>query len=624
MESLPQVGTLGSERWDKWVTEAPSGGSGATGLGHRPPGFPLTFETMKRIPRTVLTSLVFVIGLAACASPTASPPPPIVEGDPLTELATVRQGLTSQSFLTGFTEPDGRTWFGGVGGALLTRQGSGPWSFELLPGFGFVTGIWGTAEELLAVADFTLHLRVGNNWEPVALPLRTSQFLELWGLDGDHVWIGGAGGAILFREGGAWQIANVPVSAEIWGFAAESPDDVVAVGQSGTILQSTNGLDWETVPSPTSSTLFAVASDGNGRYVAVGGSGTILLRDGDTWEMVPSPVPANLFDVQSTGPGAFTVVGDDGVVLTGNGIQWSVVDVAGGVENFRAIAGTPGALTVAGWFGTVVEQASGWKTTQSGTRIYAVHAPASGKALAVGQGGIAFERSATSWVEVSVPTHETLLGIAGPSATDRLVVGDQGTAFHYDGMIWTPEAVPATKSVRSVWYNGTRAMAVGEDGVAMVREQGSWRAIPTNTTRFLRHVFGISWDRLYAVGDSGTLLRWDGQSFATMAVPVTHNLRGGISRSQFDHWVVGDVGTILHLEGGAWVKQFPATLNNIRAVHAVDNVLYFAGELGLAYHRDGESWTPMLTSNPEFWLGLGGEDELVAVGEFGTIAEGRR
>lgn len=569
----------------------------------------------------VILSVVLLVGCSARRDLTV---PPIVEGDALTELATVRQGLTSVSLLAGFTEPSGRTWFGGVGGVLINRLGSGPWAIEILPGFGFITGIWGTAEELLAVSDFSLQLRVGDNWEPVPLPVNNAQFLDLWGLDADHVWIGGAGGAILFRDRGTWKAATVPVTAEIWGITAEAPDDVVAVGQNGTILESADGLTWQQVASPTGATLFAVASDGAGRYVAVGSNGTVLLRDGDTWELVPVPVAVNFFDVKSSGPGAFTIVGDEGVVLSGSGIQWTPVEVAGAAENFRAIAGTPGAFTVGGWFGTVVAQADGWRATQSGTRIYAVHAPASGPAIAVGQGGIVLERTGASWRQVPSPTGEVLLGVAGPSATDRLVVGDHGTVYHLDGSTWQREAVPATASVRSVWYDGNRAMAVGEDGMAMVREQGSWRAVPTNTTRFLRHVFGPSWDKLYAVGDSGTMLRWDGQSFQAMPVPVTHNLRGGVSRSAFDHWVVGDVGTLLHLEAGAWVKQFPPTLNNMRAIHAVDNVLYFAGELGIAYVRIGESWTPMPTANPEFWLGLGGEDELVAVGEFGTIAEGRR
>jgi hypothetical protein len=562
--------------------------------------------------------------LAACTAKSDLTVPPIVEGDAYGELATTRQGLTSVSLLAGFTEASGRTWFGGVGGSLISRVGTGTWSFEVLPGFGFVTGIWGSGDELLAVADFSLQRRVADNWEPVTLPVSTPQFLDLWGLDADHVWIGGAGGAILFRDHGVWKVATVPVPAEIWGIAAASPSDVVAVGQNGTILESEDGLAWQQAASPTGAALFAVASDGTGRFVAVGGNGTVVLRDGDTWELVPVPVSVNFFDVKSTGPGNFTIVGDGGVVLSGNGIQWSEVAVAGGAENFRAIAGTVGALTVGGWFGTVVAQADGWRTTQSGTRIYAVHAPAAGTALAVGQGGIAFRRTGSQWTEVASPTGEALLGISGPSATDRIIVGDHGTVYHDDGTNWQPEAVPATKSVRSVWYDGTRALAVGEDGVAMVREGGTWRAIPTNTSRFLRHVFGPSWNKLYVVGDSGTMLRWDGQSLQAMPVPVTHNLRGGVSRSALDHWVVGDVGTLLHLEAGAWVKVFPVTLNNIRAIHAVENVLYMAGELGLAYVRADDAWTPMITSNPEFWLGLGGEDELVAVGEFGTIAEGRR
>jgi len=88
--------------------------------------------------------------------------------------------------------------------------------------------------------------------------------------------------------------------------------------------------------------------------------------------------------------------------------------------------------------------------------------------------------------------------------------------------------------------------------------------------------------------------------------------------------MVGEGGLIYRREGSIWKLVLPPTLGEIRAVHEVDGVLYIAGQGGLAWYRDdaGQTWVPMASALPGLWLALGGIDELLAVGEFGTIAGG--
>jgi hypothetical protein len=165
-------------------------------------------------------------------------------------------------------------------------------------------------------------------------------------------------------------------------------------------------------------------------------------------------------------------------------------------------------------------------------------------------------------------------------------------------------------------------MVVGAEGVVLVREDGMWRAVASGTTRFLRHVGGRDWSQLFVAGDSGTLLRWNGEQLNPIAVPATQNLRSTWVRNARDVHVVGDGGTILHFDGWSWNRVFPPTLNDIRAIHSVDNTLYIAGDLGQFWRFNGIDWLALPSNQPGFWLALAGVDELIAVGEFGTIAEG--
>lgn len=563
-------------------------------------------------------------GLVAACVTDPSPLPPSVAGG-FVRLGNVEQGLTSVSLLAAHTEPSGKRWIGGDVGVLLSSTG-GPWQQDRLPGSGLITGIWSAAGgDLLVVAGSELFRRGDVTWQSVALPGPAAILLDVWGLDAEHVWISGTGGTILRREAGTWIRGSVPVSWEVWGLGGTAPDDLVAVGQNGLVLESTDGGEtWLQRASPTGATLFAVAANAGGRLVAVGTGGTILVRDGDTWEVAPSPTGQALFDVRADGANGFIIVGNGGVVLTGDGLTWQQVEVRGARENLRAITGSPGSRVVAGWNGTILAEPGGWTTAETGTRIYGLHLPSDGEPMAVGQGGAGFVRQGGSWHPLNLASPASLFAIDGPSADARLAVGDSGTVLRYDGATWSREAVPSNGLLRSVWYDGDRAMVVGEAGLALVRENGAWRSLATGSGAFLRRVAGPSWNRLWVVGDSGTLLRWDGDKFARIPVPTEQNLRGVWERNARDIWVVGDVGTILQFDGWSWKKQFPPVLNDIRAVRGVGSDLYIVGDLGLAYRLSGGEWSLMQASQLGFWLDLAGDDELLAVGENGTIAQGQR
>lgn len=578
---------------------------------------------MRTITRPLL-ALPLLVAVAAC---TTEPSPVTPPGDGgFVRLGNARKGITSVSLLAAHTDASGTQWVGGDVGVLLSRSGNGDWQLDQVPGTGLITGIWSAADGDLFVAAGTSLLRRGDaTWQLVPLPGSPAILLDIWGLDADHAWITGTGGTILRRDGGGWARGEVPVTWEVWGVTGSANDDLAAVGQNGLVLHSVDGgATWQRQPSPTGATLFAVATNASGRMVAVGSGGTILVRDGDTWELTPSPTGQALFDVRADGGDGFIIAGNAGLLLRGSGLTWQVEEVRGARENLRAITGPPGARVVAGWQGTILSEPGGWTTSETGTRIYGVHAPADGPAIAVGQGGTGLIREAGGWRHLAIPAPASLFAIDGPSATARMAVGDSGTVLRLDGGTWHTEQVPSDGLLRSVWYDGERALVVGAGGEALVREGGAWRTVPTGTGAFLRRVNGNAWSRLWVAGDSGTLLRWNGDAFTAIDVPTAHHLRGVFERHARDVWVVGDVGTILRFDGWSWKRQFPPVLNDIRAIHGVGSDIYVVGDLGLAYRLSGGEWSVMQTSQLGFWLDADGAGELVVVGENGTVAEGQR
>lgn len=574
--------------------------------------------------RSVLTLVVVLAGVG-CGSDDPTLPPVTVPDSGFTKLATVLSGPTDASLLRGFRDAAGIYWVASSEGNILRYDGS-HWTTEPVLSGGLAIGVWGppSGGELLAVAGRGLFSRVSGRWQSRDLPATGSILLGIWGWDQSHVWIGGTNGMILFRSDSTWVRATVPVTDEIWGMDVSDPNSLLAVGQNGAILSSSDsGRTWVKENSPTSFTLFAVARGDDGTAVAVGSAGTVVVSENGNWRLGTSPGPLNLFDIKPDGAGTFLAVGDGGTLVHGDGDSWQRLTIAGARENLRAIIGPPGQRLVAGWSGTVLSQASGWMNVLAGGQLYGITIAPDGDALTVGTGGLAYRRRNGNWSQVAIPSIASLYGVAGPSANDRLVVGDSGVAMHFDGAAWTAELTPAAAFLRSVWYDGTHALAVGNNGTTLVRDGANWLFIQSSTLNFLRRVAGPSWDQLYVVGDHGTLLRWDGTSFTALDTPTDQTLRGIYVAAPDDIWLVGDGGVILRGHGSNWTSRQSPTTGSIRAVREIAGVIYIVGALGEAWRLDGNEWFQVANTQRGFWLDLAGDSTMVAVGEFATVAVGK-
>ena len=559
--------------------------------------------------------------LIGCNSPVDSgdPPPPPVQ--PFTALQLQKSGLTNASMLGAFEDQFERVWAVGSAGRLMMRDG-GQWTGAQLPTTAIGSAVWGSGNHLYVTAGHTLYQLLGDNWTPIALPV-DRELLEVTGV-GDDLFVTGTHGTIVRRRDGIWQAANTGVSAEVWALTGVT-GDLVAVGQSGLVLESDDGLEWTTAEPVTNSVLFGVAHDGAGRVVAVGGDGTVLVRQsGQGWQKVTVPTTDHLFDVQASGPGEFTIVGNHGTILNGDGLSFIQAAVAGARENLRAITGSPGSRVAVGWAGTVLDEEADWGTAVAGGFLYAVHTPGNGNAIAVGAGGLAYERDLGFWRPISIGAQASLTGIAGPSADLRIAVGDSATVLLLSNGLWQPQDVPGAGLMRAVWFDGERAMIVGEAGQAFTYINGVWQSSPTGSDQFIRHIWGTDWQNLWAVGDNGTVLRFDGSEWQPITTAVATILRGVWGTASDDVWIVGDDGIVMHWDGVTLALRESPTQFDLRAVHGVAGVIYVAGELGQMFSFKDGAWTPIDFGVPVFLLGLGGENELVAVGEVGVIAEATR
>ncbi|MDX2260258.1 MAG: hypothetical protein SFU84_00995 [Gemmatimonadales bacterium] len=575
-------------------------------------------------PRRARLALSTLLLLGGCLAQPDQPPDP---SGPVTSLAVVQRGVTNATFLAAWAESPTRVWFGGQGGVLLRWDGNST-QLESTPSQETITGIWGAPAGVVraVTGEGGVWRRGGESWSAdTVLP---SQLLGLWGLDDVRYWTVGSGGAVFQHDAAGWRQMPTPTGTELWSIWGTSENALIAVGNSGTVLECCLSGGWQRVEVPTNQPLFGVTGDGAGRVVAVGASGTILLRDGTgSWRRITAPTAMNLFRVEASAIGDFTIVGDGGRILRGDGEQWSLATVEGPGENLRAVAVTPTRQFAAGWFGTILDNSDGWRTRESGAVLFATHVAANGSALAVGLGGLAFERLNGTWRSVVLPTKTSLYGVDGAGDHRRLVVGDSGTILRFEGGVWRREASPYQGLLRSVWWApDDRALVVGAEGTALRWNGGSWQSLPTGTDAFLRHVWAEDWADVWAVGDSGTVIRWDGVRWRRLAAPTDQLLRGVWGRSSRDVWVAGEAGVVLHWDGGRWTTLPPPTTGALRAVRGDGRDIWVVGEGGAAWRWDGSRWSQFSVGIPGLLIGLGGGNgvPLVMVGEVALIAEGRR
>jgi hypothetical protein len=259
-------------------------------------------------------------------------------------------------------------------------------------------------------------------------------------------------------------------------------------------------------------------------------------------------------------------------------------------------------------------------------------------------------------------------------------VGDDGTILHYDGSQWSVMLTASTSSLASVWGSGPAdVFTVGYDGTILHYDGLRWSAMPTPAPMYasffsFNDVWGSGPNDVFAVGYDCTILHYDGVYWSEMICPPSCYDIDAVWGTSPDNVYAVDGSTIFHYDGISWSEMHHAqgrifydiwgsSENNVLAVGYRDNgieytgtALYFDGsswqslsipvcsicefisiwgggkddifilaeemdqrERPMILHYDGVKWNTTIYETDLYGIGGDGWDNVVAVGEQGTI-----
>lgn len=507
-------------------------------------------------------------------------------------------------------------------GALLVRDGAGPW-------------------------------RTSPGWT------RASLFAVAFGAD-TFVAVGHGGTVLTSADGSSWVERKSGTEAPLLD-VLYADGSFVAVGSTGEVITSADGIDWwsQTVERPT---YLAAVAYGNGRLVAVGHGGEVRTTGGDgTWKRIPPVVGATLHGVTFDGK-RFLAVGNKGAVaasadgqnwqvlrapaadsfdtLTGvafangryiasglyslqtstDGVQWQTLDHF--EDGLYRVRHTGREFVAVGRSGQLRTSVDGMTWRNDGTaNLSTVNdsvAYGAGRFVSVGPDGIFASEDGAQWRQVYQDDWALL---------NEVVYTDQGfvvLASHLsggnmltspDGLTWKVSLLPF--SIGAMASGDGHTVAVGDD-VMVTTGPGAWRwgNAPADTLSTLAYGAGrfVAGGRegLYTSMEGGTWYRaLSGPSFTAAAIAfgdgkfVAVGLAGETAVStDGNHWEIGQI------EGMERVNHVAFGGGRFLAV----------GDEGqMAVSEDGTAW--QVSAPVTAWLrgSAYGEGRWVAVGLHGAI-----
>lgn len=216
--------------------------------------------------------------------------------------------------------------------------------------------------------------------------------------------------------------------------------------------------------------------------------------------------------------------------------------------------------------------------------------------IAVGVGGGVVRYDGLRWSALDSGTTEDLWGVWGRSPDDLWIVG--GTTgrggpelIHFDGSTFTPVAVPdndrAASSLFKVFGIGERVFAVGENGLIIGLEDGTWIQFPAGDLADDDFVslWGTSDNHLVAVGGraSARIAVFDGNAWNTIRPEGVPGLNGVFMPAPGVCYIGGINGFVGSFNVATGVVTQETSPSTPLAVHA----LWAPDDSGLAYAVGG-------------------------------------
>jgi hypothetical protein len=511
---------------------------------------------------------------------------------------------------------------------LEPSAGAPAWSWQHpQPQGNTLHDVWvGARGELCAVgeAGTILERRAGKELRLVASPTRWALHRIAGGEKLEGLYAVGAAGVILRHDGQGWTLSRKPSPElpDLWGaWVSEDGKQVVAVGDGGAVVELRDGKWAERRVSGVA--LRAVAGFGGAVYVA--GEGGALLRatsPGGAWQSLPSDCYEDLWS-------AVALDGGKGLLLVGN--RRTVVRFDGqrgqetiaGRNNLRDLwsAGPKQAWAVGLGGDAIAWNGKSWRSETTGTLVdlLGVGAYRPAEVWAVGAGGTVLARRGTRWALVAGGQSQDLVGV---SASAGLALGERGQLLRRKGESWRTETHLPAGRYRDLWVDpsGTRAAAVGDRGLLLLRGKGGWKAVPSDTPEDLVSVAGFD-GGLVAVGTRGTVVRLVGDAIQKDVTPTGLDLHAVWAGSQRSMVAVGNRGVVLRFDGERWSEQESGTLSDLRAVAGAGEMVVAGGAGGTVIRLEAGRWRPLPAPVQQTILDLwaGSSSQILAATARGTI-----
>ncbi|USZ67486.1 hypothetical protein NGM10_12200 [Halorussus salilacus] len=286
-----------------------------------------------------------------------------------------------------------------------------------------------------------------------------------------------------------WTAVETPTDADLFD-AVLADDRAFAVGDDGVVLTA-SGEGWRVVledgPGANEEALWGADATDDGRAVWAAGDGGALARlDAETGRHVdhsaPRGITDNWTDVAVGGEGgdeAVLLANGSGEVLRGRyregEVAWDAPTKPGSGSSIAAVALEGGAGFVCDTNDDVFETTDGGESFRrigiddvDGT-LTDLAVTDSGDPAASGDDGVVYRSDAGNWTPVRVDD-DAILALAFRDGRG-VACGDEGVVYESAGGAtdWERIATPATGTLRGIAIGAQRAVAVGDDGLAVER-----------------------------------------------------------------------------------------------------------------------------------------------------------
>ena len=191
------------------------------------------------------------------------------------------------------------------------------------------------------------------------------------------------------------------------------------------------------------------------------------------------------------------------------------------------------------------------------------------------------------WVVEDIGT-ANLEAVDGGSASDLLAVGWGGVYSNVSGT-WEYQDVSTSQRYNDVWWDGSTAVAVGEDGAYAINEGGGWLTDDLASRTTLNGVHGTGPTDVWAVGPEGTVIHWDGTEWTSIPIETRSSLWAVRAVSDQKVYVVGSNGAAYVYDGTEWTELPTGVDNNLYALYTTSGGdVYAVGNRGMVLRYTGD------------------------------------